>query len=114
MSATISVSGAHPSAVSTADLFNQIAAGVSLVNGQSLSTIGTETLRISRKHAGLAIILGCVLLFPIGLLFLLARQTETISVTATESEGGVTASAVGTGDPQVVSFLNELLLLGPA
>lgn len=108
MSKQIGIFDAPTTAVSAADLFNQIAAGVSLVNGQTLASIGAETLTISRKHAGGAIVAICILLFPIGLLALLARQTETITVTAKDTADGVTASVSGRGDERVTDFLADL------
>ncbi len=109
MSKTIALVNAPSSAVTSSDLFNQISAGVSLVNGQHVNTVGAETLTITRKKTGVWIILVCILLFPIGLLALLARQTETISVVARDDAGGVRVAANGQGDDQVVDFLNDLL-----
>ncbi len=109
MSKQISVSASHPNAVSPTDLFNQIAAGVAVFGGQTVSTVGTETLVVSRKKTGALIVLICIFLFPIGLLALLARTTETITVTARDVDGAVVASASGAGDEHVVEFLSELL-----
>jgi len=114
VSKSIGIFDASAPAVSASDLFNQIAAGVSLVNGQTLGSVGSETLTISRKHAGFVIVLICILLFPIGLLALLARQTETITVTAKESDAGVVASVNGRGDARVVDFLADLLAAKPS
>ena len=44
----------------------------------------------------------CIVLFPIGLLALLARPTETITITATEADGKVRATATGSGDQRVL------------
>ncbi len=109
MSKPIGISDQPSSAVNPTDLFNQVSAGVSLVNGQHIASVGSETMTISRKKTGGWIILVCILLFPIGLLALLARQTETITVTARDTPDGVRVSASGQGDDRVVSFLQELV-----
>ena len=109
MSKSIGIYDAPVAAVSAADLFNQVSAGIALVSGQQLNATGSDTLTISRKHATGVIIVLCIILFPIGLLALLARPTETITVVAKASDDGVKATATGNGDDAVISFLNELL-----
>jgi hypothetical protein len=51
----------------------------------------------------------CIILFPIGLLALLARPTETITVTSTEVDGTVRANATGTGDQKVIEAVKIVL-----
>jgi hypothetical protein len=48
-------------------------------------------------------------LFPIGLLALLARPTETITVTATEADGKVRVNATGSGDQKVIEAVKIVL-----
>jgi hypothetical protein len=60
----------------------------------------------TRRNALLVI---CIILFPIGLLALLARPTETITVTSTEVDGTVRANATGTGDQKVIEAVKIVL-----
>lgn len=110
MSATIGLFDIEAkSAQTVSDLFNQISAGVAVVSGQTIATDGNHDLTISRRHATTAIIIICIVLFPLGLLALLVRPTETITVRAKQEDGKVIASVDGNGDDHVVSFLRDLL-----
>lgn len=93
-------------ALSVGDLFAQMTAAVNVIPGQSVNLVNPTTLEIKRKHTTGVILVLCILLFPLGLLALLARPTETITVNASEDDGKVRASASGQGDERVILAVN--------
>jgi len=50
-----------------------------------------------------------IFVFLLGLLFLLVKETDTITVNCSDVEGGVRVSAVGAGSPEMVEFLQAFL-----
>ena len=70
------------------------------VVGYTVTTAGSGTILLTRKYlptwAIVVAILG-VFLFLIGLLALLARNTETVSVTFAPAEGGTRVAVSGVG-----------------
>jgi len=58
-----------------------------------------------------ALVLAVVglLVFLLGLLFLLVKTTEVITVRAENVEDGVRVTTVGTGSAEMVRFLEDLL-----
>ncbi len=110
MSATISIfDRPAPAGFRPAQVFESVLIGVNQRGGQTVNRPDTNTLVISRRHATLLIILCCVVLFPIGLLALLGRRTEVITVTTEERDDGVVVSAVGEGDKLIVGALETFL-----
>ena len=72
--------------------------------------VGEDALSVSRKHTTGVILLVCILLFPIGLIALAARPTETLNVHAADgTDGGLVVSLTGNGDGKVImAMLNRL------
>jgi hypothetical protein len=93
------------------EFIQQVASAATAISGQSVTRPRPDTVVITRKHADALIVALCILLFPIGLLALLWRKTETLTVTVEEKEGDLIASAIGQGDPHPVFRLR--MLLGP-
>jgi len=110
MANTIGIYDKETKAKSTGDLFAHLTAAVSAVAaGQAIAPSSATTLEIKRKHTTGVILVICIILFPIGLLALLARPTETITVTSTEVNGTVRANATGTGDQKVIEAVKIVL-----
>jgi hypothetical protein len=55
-----------------------------------------------------------LLVFLLGLLFLLVKTTEVITVRAENVEDSVRVTAVGTGSAEMVRLLEDLLAPAPA
>ena len=99
-------------ASSPSDILNQLSSGVSVVKGQKLNAPARNATVSHKVTTGLIAVLFVILLllfFPLALLVLLARPTETITIHARAVDGVVRVSATGDGDPKVVAFLNEYL-----
>ena len=69
---------------------------------------GGTVIFTHQSTPGWAIVLA-VLLFPIGLLFLLAKRTDVLTLIAVPIEGGTQVSATGMATPFLGSRLNALL-----
>jgi len=110
MANSIGIYDRETKAKSVGDLFAHLTAGVSAVAaGQTIAPQNPTTLEINRKHTTGVILVICIILFPIGLLALLARPTETIRITATEADGKVRATATGNGDKRVIEAVRLVL-----
>ena len=90
MANSIGIYDNETKAKSVGDLFAHMTAAVSAVaTGQAIAPSGPTTLEIKRKHTTGVILAVCIVLFPLGLLALMVRPTETIPITATEADGQV-------------------------
>ena len=95
-----------------ARVLEQVMECVNRVGGQTVTRPTPNTLVISRKSTGCLILLVCVVLFPIGLLALLARKNEVLTITVEEQDGKLVASAVGEADPKIASWVEAFLRRG--
>lgn len=66
------------------------------------------TWRRTPTWAVIVAIIG-VFVFLLGLLFLLVKESDTITVTCSDADGGVWVSAVGSGSQEMVEFLQAFL-----
>jgi hypothetical protein len=98
-----------PDGAKASDVFERIMVGVNQRGGQTVTWPSPTTLVVTRRSAGCLIVLACIIFFPIGLLALLARKTETLTVRIEEREGRLWLSALGEGDPQIVAALKAFL-----
>jgi hypothetical protein len=92
-----------------ADLFEGVMIGADRVGGQTVTRPSPNTLIISRKRTGHLVVLACLTLFPIGLLALLTRRTETLTIRVDERHDGFEVSALGEGDPAIMGALERFL-----
>lgn len=98
-----------PEGTKATDVFNSIMVGVNQKGGQTVTWPNPNTLVISRRAAGFLMVLACIVLFPFGLLALLARRTEVLTISAQERDGRLFVSALGEGDPFIITALNKFL-----
>jgi hypothetical protein len=91
------------------DLFESVVLSAEQVGGQTVNRPSPNTLVISRKRTGFLVVFVCLTLFPIGLLALLARRTETLTITVDERHDGFEVSALGEGDPAIMGGLERFL-----
>jgi hypothetical protein len=91
------------------DLFDGVMVGVDQVGGLTVNRPSANTLVISRKRTGRLVVMACLVLFPIGLLTLLARRTETLTIRVDERHDGFEVSALGEGDPAIIGALERFL-----
>jgi hypothetical protein len=73
--------------------------GIAGLQGHELSSPGLHTLTVTRRYTPTVAIVFGILLFPIGLLLFLVKETETAVITVETREGGgsrlTIAGAVG-------------------
>ena len=83
-----------------------VAASANGVANCQVSTIGAGTIVITRKFVSTG--MGCliVLFFPIGLLLLLAKKTEVLTVNLIPVSGGTRVDVSGVGSLELVSRLS--------
>lgn len=64
-----------------------------------------------RRTPTWAIILAIIgiFVFLLGLLFLLVKETDTITLNVVENDGGARVTAIGSGSQEMVEFLNGFL-----
>ncbi len=103
---------ASPDAVS-----QQVLASTAGVQGYTASMAGPGSIVLTRKYiptwAIIVAVIG-VLLFLIGLLALLYRETEVTMVTVTPVQGGSRVTVSGIGSPEMFTRLNGALSSLPA
>ena len=108
--AAISVVNGHTDAVSPRDFLNQVTAAAGVAQGLTVMPATQDSVTISRKVTPGWVIVVCILLFPIGLLALLARKLETLSVVAFQDGEAVKATVSGAGDPVFVDWLRGMIV----
>lgn len=99
-----------------ADLFATITAGSESIKPYKVTSPTADSLLLTwRRTPGWAWALALVglLVFLLGLLLLLVKTTDVITVRAENVDGGVKVSAVGTGSAEMIRFLEGVLDLGP-
>lgn len=81
-------------------------------NGYTLNTAGPNALILTRKFlptwAIVVAIIGAFF-FLLGLLFLLVRTTETLTVTLGEADGGTRVTISGLATPEMMARLNAVI-----
>jgi hypothetical protein len=81
-------------------------------NGYTLNTAGPNSLVLTRKFlptwAIVVAIIGAFFLL-LGLLFLLVRTTETLTVTLAETDGGTRVTISGLATPEMMARLNAVI-----
>ena len=80
--------------------------------GYVVTTAGTGSITMTRRYLpdwAIACTIVGVFFFLIGLLFLLCRQTETLTVTLAPDQRGTRIVVMGTGSRQMVNRLNDVL-----
>jgi len=92
-----------------AKLFRSVTVSVYAAGGQTVQRPSPNTLVISSKRTGVLVVAVCILLFPLGLLALLARRTERLTITVDERADGFEVSALGQGDPAIIAALETFL-----
>lgn len=107
--AAISVVNARTNAVSPRDFLNQVTAAAGVAQGLTVMPATQDSVTISRKVTPGWVIVVCILLFPIGLLALLARKLETLSVVAFQDGDTVRATLSGASDPVFVGWLQDVV-----
>ncbi len=81
-----------------------------------MTSAGGNTLILTRRYTPTwAIVLAIVglLLFFVGLLLLLVKETETVTIALTETEVGTRVSISGVATQSMVARLNTVLLAMP-
>jgi len=91
--------------------------GTSGVAGYTVSTAGVGSIVLTRRYIPVwAIVVAVIgtLLFLLGLLALLYRETETMTVTLVPVEGGTQVTLSGTGSQELLTRLTATLNSMPA
>jgi hypothetical protein len=104
--------GESPEAVSQA-----VIAATSGVQNYTVATAGTGSIVLTRKYTPTwAIVVGVVglLLFLVGILALLVKSTETVTITITPVDGGSRVSISGVGSAEMLTRLSSALSASPA
>lgn len=96
-----------------AELFATITAGAERIKPYKVTSPTSESLILSRRHTPTwALALVGLLVFLLGLLFLLVKTTDVITVRAENVGADARVSAVGTGSAEMVRFLEDVLSSG--
>ena len=98
-----------------ADLFATITAGAEAVKPYKVTSPTADSLLLTwRRTPGWAwaLALASLVVFLLGLLFLLIKSTDVITVRAENVGDDVKVSAVGTGSAEMIRFLEGVLGLG--
>jgi hypothetical protein len=98
-----------------ADVFATVTAGAERIKPYKVTSPTADSLLLTwRRTPGWAWALALVglLVFLLGLLFLLVKTTDVITVRAENVDEGVRVSIVGTGSAEMVRFLEGVLDLG--
>jgi hypothetical protein len=101
-----------PEAVSQA-----LIASSSGVVGYSVNTAGTGSIVLTRKYTPTwAIVVGVIglLIFLIGILALLYKNTETLTITLAPQEGGTRVVVSGLATPEMITRIGAALSAMPA
>lgn len=86
-----------------------VTAAVAVTGDYAVATPASGTLALTRTYRRAWTVVVAILLFPIGLLALLVKERDLVTVNAEDTDDGVRVSAVGTGSDDVVSFLEDFL-----
>src|SRR5687767_718030 len=81
-------------------------------SGYTVNTVGPNSLVLTRRYLPTAAIVGAVvgaLLFLVGLLLLLIRSTESLTVALAEVAGGTRVEITGVATPEMAARLNGVL-----
>jgi hypothetical protein len=99
-----------------ADLFATITATAERIKPYRVASPAADTLVLTRRVTPTwALVLAVIglLVFLLGLLFLLVKTTEVITVRAENVEESVRVTSVGTGSAEMVRFLEDLFAPAP-
>lgn len=105
--ATISVMQGKVEAVSPVDYLNQVTAAAGVLQGVTVLPATRDSITISRKITPWWVIVLSIVLFPIGLITIFMRPTETLTVVASERDGDVYATINGAGADPLVEWLRS-------
>jgi hypothetical protein len=93
-------------------VMQNIVTAAATVHGYQVTSAGGNTLILSRRFtptwAVIVAVIG-ILFFLIGLLALLVKETETLTVTLTESDGKTRVSISGVATSEMGARLNAVL-----
>jgi hypothetical protein len=98
-----------------ADLFATITAGAERIKPYKVTSPAADTLMLTWRRTptwAWALALVGLLVLLLGLLFLLVKTTDVITVRAQNAGTDLVVSAVGTGSAEMVRFLEDLLRVG--
>lgn len=104
---TTVVVGARPE-----DVMSRLVAATAGAPGYSVSTTGSNSLVLVRKYWPTWVIVIAVigaLIFLVGLLALLLRQTETLTVSLSNDAGGTRVDVSGLASPEMTSRIRSVL-----
>lgn len=112
MSATISITDRLLPGRTRGEIVAGVTAAAGTDKGYRVSAPSHSTLMLTWRHRPTwAVIIGVIglLVFLIGALFFLVKDTDTITLTCSAEDGGVRVSAVGSGSQEMVEFLQGFL-----
>jgi hypothetical protein len=93
------------------DVMQQIISATASAPGYTVTMGGNHTLILTRKYtpqwAIVVAVIG-IFFFLIGLLALLVKETETLTVTVAPVDGGTRINATGQGTPELISRLESV------
>jgi hypothetical protein len=99
------------------DVMQQIISATASATGYIVTMGGNHTLILTRKYtpqwAIVVAVIG-IFFFLIGLLALLVKETETLTVTVALVNGGTRINATGLGTPELISRLESVARSLPA
>ena len=112
MGAAISINDRLLPGKTRAEVVAGVTAAAAVDKGYTVTTPSRSTLVLTWKHRPTwAIIVGIIGLcvFLLGALFFFVKETDTLTITAIDEDGGVRVSAVGSGSPELLGFLQGFL-----
>jgi hypothetical protein len=90
-------------------VLQQLTLAFSRVPGVGLTSPVPNSLVATRKVIPAPAIVLAVLLFPIGLLFLLIKKTESVTILVTEREDSLSLKVSGSSDRKLISAIDSVL-----
>ena len=96
-------------AASPDDVTQTVLAGIHGCSNYSMNMAGANTVMLTRRYCPTWVIVVAVFLFPIGLLALLYKETETLTISVAKVENGSRVMVSGTANPEVASRLNGIV-----
>jgi hypothetical protein len=91
------------------DVISRVAAQIMQVQGYSIYQIAPATWLVQREYIPVVAIVFAVILFPIGLLLLLIKNRETVTVTCFRQENGAEVRATGFGSDAFIRLMDWVL-----
>lgn len=112
MSPTININDRFLPGRSGAEIIAGASAAAGVQKGYTTHKASASTLMLTWRHRPTwAIIVGVIglLVFLLGALFFLVKDTDTITITTIDQDGGTLVNAVGSGSAPMVAFLHGFL-----